>query len=161
MNWNNIILPRVSSGCYHGHPVVAQRTPVEYTQIRPRHSATIDGEEGRDKDIPRPVASVSEATFPEWLIGVLRQKGFEEPTSNQVQVWPAALRSHDLVGTAEAGSGKTIAYVPPMLAHSQAQEERHPGEGPVGIVVVPAQELCSQAQENTQEFPGVAGGPDP
>jgi len=96
--------------------------------------------------------SFEEAPFPDWICKSLRQRGFTQPTAIQLQAWPVALHGHDLVGIAETGSGKTMAYIPPMLVHILAQPELRPGEGPVGLVIAPTRELCIQVCQETESF---------
>jgi len=43
--------------------------------------------------------------------------GIEEPTPIQAQALPLALRGRDVIGIAKTGSGKTFAYIWPMLVH--------------------------------------------
>jgi len=64
---------------------------------------------------------------------------------------------NDLVGIAGTGSGKTLAYVLPMLVHIHAQSGLMPGEGPMGLVLVPNRELCDQVTRQVNEFSGDAG----
>merc|ERR1740121_954632 len=45
-----------------------------------------------------------------------------------------------------------MAYVVPMLVHIGAQPELKPEEGPVGLVLLPCQELCTQVQDNINTF---------
>ena len=66
------------------------------------------------------------------------------PTPIQAQVWPLALLGGDIVEIAETGSGRKLAYVLPMIKHVTGQLEVLPGDGPIGLVVVPSRELCQQ-----------------
>ena len=57
---------------------------------------------------------------------------------------PAAMSGRDVIGIAKTGSGKTAAYVWPMLPHIMDQEELQPGEGPIAVILAPTRELCIQ-----------------
>ena len=57
---------------------------------------------------------------------------------------PAAMSGRDVIGIAKTGSGKTAAYVWPMLPHIMDQEELKPGEGPIAVILAPTRELCIQ-----------------
>lgn len=46
---------------------------------------------------------------------------------------PAALSGRDIIGIAKTGSGKTAAFVWPMLTHIIDQPELQPGDGPIGM----------------------------
>ena len=49
------------------------------------------------------------------LMGGIRRAGYEAPTPIQEAAIPAALRGRDLIGTAQTGTGKTAAFVLPIL----------------------------------------------
>lgn len=46
-----------------------------------------------------------------------------------------------MIGVAKTGSGKTIAYVWPLLVHVSAQRAVEKKEGPIGLILVPTREL--------------------
>ena len=58
-----------------------------------------------------------------------------------------ALSGWDMTGIACTDSGKTMAYVLPMIVHIAAQTELKPQEGLVGLNLVPCRELCVQVQQ--------------
>ena len=45
-----------------------------------------------------------------------------------------------------------MAYVPPMLQHIKAQDDLKPGEGPVGLVLLPCRELWPQVEREVNVF---------
>ena len=57
----------------------------------------------------------------EYVMQEIAKAGFVEPTAIQAQGWPMALNGRDLIGIAETGSGKTIAYLLPAIVHVNAQ----------------------------------------
>lgn len=63
-----------------------------------------------------------------------------------LQGLPIALSGRDMIGIAKTGSGKTAAFIWPMLVHIMDQKELEPGEGPIAIVVCPTRELCQQVR---------------
>ena len=73
----------------------------------------------------------------------IHRAGYEEPTPIQVQAIPAALEGHDLIGTAQTGTGKTAAFVLPIL-HKLLT-------GPRGVaralIVTPTRELAEQIND--------------
>eukprot|EP00929_Paragymnodinium_shiwhaense_P071794 TRINITY_DN36462_c0_g1_i3.p1 TRINITY_DN36462_c0_g1~~TRINITY_DN36462_c0_g1_i3.p1 ORF type:complete len:662 (+),score=159.67 TRINITY_DN36462_c0_g1_i3:62-2047(+) len=121
-----------------------------------------------DWEVPHIVETFGEAGLPEYMLNVALQKGFERPTRIQMQVWPAALSGHDVVGISETGSGKTLAYAIPMLVHVKAQERVTPDEGPIGLVIAMTRELCMQVCEEINVWTpssddhayAIAGGDD-
>jgi len=44
----------------------------------------------------------------DYVMSVVRQQNWTEPTPIQAQGWPLALSGRDLVGIAQTGSGKTL-----------------------------------------------------
>jgi len=54
------------------------------------------------------------------------------------------MSGRDVIGIAETGSGKTLAFLLPMLRHIKDQRPVDSGEGPIGLVVAPTRELCTQ-----------------
>eukprot|EP00419_Tripos_fusus_P006869 CAMPEP_0172682008 /NCGR_PEP_ID=MMETSP1074-20121228/17863_1 /TAXON_ID=2916 /ORGANISM="Ceratium fusus, Strain PA161109" /LENGTH=645 /DNA_ID=CAMNT_0013500611 /DNA_START=44 /DNA_END=1978 /DNA_ORIENTATION=- len=153
IQWKGLDLPAIQKDFAIMHPRTEQLSTRECDGIRAKHSIHVfDDMGGEGHDLPKPVLSFEEVPFPDWIVDVLRQKGFKEPRSIQVQAWPAILKGRDLIGIAETGSGKTIAYVPPMLVHLLAQPELQPGEGPVAIILVPSRELCIQVHSEIEAF---------
>jgi ATP-dependent RNA helicase RhlE len=67
--------------------------------------------------------------------------GFVQPTPIQEQTIPLVLQGRDVVGTSQTGSGKTAAFVLPILHVMQ------PGEGVRALVVTPTRELARQIEE--------------
>uniref|UniRef100_A0A4W3H8L0 RNA helicase n=1 Tax=Callorhinchus milii TaxID=7868 RepID=A0A4W3H8L0_CALMI len=81
----------------------------------------------------------------DWLIQQSRQLGIKEPTPVQEHCIPAILRGQDCMGCAKTGSGKTAAFVLPILQKLS--------EDPYGIfclVLSPTRELASQIAEQFQ-----------
>ncbi|OXT09799.1 hypothetical protein B9K03_12070, partial [Rothia sp. Olga] len=51
------------------------------------------------------------------------------------------------------GSGKTIAYLLPLIRHIKAQRELSKSEtGPIGLILAPTRELASQIHEEILKF---------
>ena len=62
----------------------------------------------KGNDVPKPVTTFEEASFPSYVYNALKMQGFVEPTPIQAQGWPMALSGRDFVGIAQTGSGKTL-----------------------------------------------------
>jgi ATP-dependent RNA helicase DDX42 len=80
-----------------------------------------------------------------------RPRSYEQPTAIQAQALPAALSGRDVLGIAKTGSGKTAAFVLPMLVHLMDQPELEKGTGPIGVVVAPTRELAEQIHRETRK----------
>ncbi len=73
--------------------------------------------------------------------------GFVEPTPIQVQAIPVILAGSDVLGAAQTGSGKTAAFVLPLLQRLQSlpAENRHQyGRAVRSLILVPTRELAAQ-----------------
>ncbi|HEX9050600.1 MAG TPA: DEAD/DEAH box helicase, partial [Anaeromyxobacter sp.] len=76
----------------------------------------------------------------------LERAGFEHPTPIQAQAIPPALAGRDVIGTAATGTGKTAAFVLPIL-------ERLTGKlGTRALVLAPTRELALQIGEEVERF---------
>ena len=74
--------------------------------------------------MPKPVRSFEEAFW--WQPDVLRMLRepalhFERPSPIQMQAWPILLQGRDLIGIAQTGTGKTLAFLLPAYVHIEAQ----------------------------------------
>ncbi len=80
---------------------------------------------------------------------------FITPTPIQSAAIPAALEGKDLVATAHTGTGKTLAFLVPMIELLG----KKPGRGVAGLVLVPTRELAIQVHAQFEELRGKAFGP--
>ncbi|KAI8923386.1 P-loop containing nucleoside triphosphate hydrolase protein [Entophlyctis helioformis] len=128
-------------------PNVTMRSEHEIQAFRMKHQMTIYG-----TNIPRPVESFAEASFPSYVLKEVESLGFKSPTAIQAQGWPMALSGRDVVGVAETGSGKTLAYTLPAIVHINAQPLLKPGDGPVVLILAPTRELAIQIQVEANKF---------
>jgi len=74
----------------------------------------------------------------------LLKYSFVEPTPVQAQAIPPALAGHDVVATAQTGTGKTLAFVLPML---ESLLKNRPGTAVSAVVLSPTRELALQIGE--------------
>ncbi len=74
------------------------------------------------------------------LIEILDKQGFKSPTPIQAQCIPIAIQGKDLMGIAQTGTGKTMAFGIPML-------QRLAGNKDKGLIIVPTRELAVQINE--------------
>ncbi|KAK0594941.1 hypothetical protein LWI29_002006 [Acer saccharum] len=98
---------------YVASPSVTAMSEKEVEENRLQREITVEG-----RDVPKPVKSFSDVGFPEYCMQEIAKAGFVEPTAIQARGWPMAC---DLIGIAETGSGKTIAYLLPAIIHVNAQ----------------------------------------
>lgn len=79
--------------------------------------------------------------------------GFEQPTPIQVATIPVALTGQDILGSAETGTGKTAAYLLPVIQKLLAQNtlgQQPPKHSLRVLVLVPTRELALQVAEQAE-----------
>lgn len=102
--------------------------------------------------VPHPVTSFAHFNFDEPLMKSIRKSEYTQPTAIQSQSIPAALNGRDVIGIAKTGSGKTAAFIWPMLVHVMDQRELQPGDGPIGLILAPTRELSLQIYNEAKKF---------
>ena len=85
------------------------------------------------------------------LQGVLAA-GYTKPTPIQTQAIPVAQAGRDLIGCAQTGTGKTAAFVLPLLDRLSAQERRNGSRRVRALVVTPTRELASQVEKAIRAY---------
>jgi ATP-dependent RNA helicase RhlE len=89
------------------------------------------------------------------ILKAVLEQGYETPTAIQAQAIPAVLAGHDLLGGAQTGTGKTAAFVLPMLhklSQSEAPRNKFGGLGIRALVLTPTRELAAQVEESVQTY---------
>jgi ATP-dependent RNA helicase RhlE len=85
------------------------------------------------------------------LLTAIQRANYDTPYPIQVEAIPAVLLRKDIIGLAPTGSGKTAAYILPILQHLLQQEAPRDRQVPV-LVLVPTRELAIQVAEVTENF---------
>lgn len=83
------------------------------------------------------------------LLRALEARGFETPTEIQERAIPIILEGKDLMASAQTGTGKTAAFVLPIL-HRLHQPPINKGRGPRVLVLTPTRELATQIDNEIQ-----------
>ena len=89
------------------------------------------------------------------LLDALDQRGYERTTPIQSAVLPYALEGKDVIGCAETGTGKTAAYLLPILARllRENREGYRPQHGVTrALILAPTRELATQIDDEVQGF---------
>lgn len=84
------------------------------------------------------VSSFAEMGLDSNLVGFLKHKGIAKPTEVQARAMPLALKGEDLIAIAQTGSGKTMAFILPILAAMAKKSETR------AIIFVPSREMAQQ-----------------
>ena len=86
------------------------------------------------------------------LLRAVRGCGYEVPTPIQAQAIPQLLEGHDLLGIAQTGSGKTAAFVLPILQQLASPEGRGKPHAPRALVLAPTRELAIQIGDGFRDY---------
>jgi ATP-dependent RNA helicase RhlE len=107
------------------------------------------------------------------ILKAIQEAGYVEPTPIQSSAIPLILAGHDLIGIAQTGTGKTAAFVLPILAklsstHRNDGPQAEPGSGPGSppssprgggggrqiraLIIAPTRELVVQIEENVRAY---------
>ena len=85
--------------------------------------------------------------------------GYDRPTPIQEQAIPYLLNGRDLIGVAQTGTGKTAAFMLPILNRLvKVRRPRHIGH-PRALVLSPTRELAAQTAENVKRYSKYANLP--
>lgn len=105
--------------------------------------------------IPRPMRSWVESKLTPELLKAVERAGYKTPSPIQMAAIPLGLQQRDVIGIAETGSGKTAAFVLPMLTYISRlppMSEENEAEGPYAVVMAPTRELAQQIEDETVKF---------
>ena len=89
------------------------------------------------------------------IVKAVLEQGYETPTAIQAQAIPVILEGHDLLGGAQTGTGKTAAFVLPLLhklSQGQTSKNKFGGLGIRALVLTPTRELAAQVEESVQTY---------
>ena len=84
------------------------------------------------------------------LLRAVTESGYSDPTAIQKQAIPSVLMMRDLIGIAQTGTGKTAAFVLPMidiLGHGRSRARM-----PRSLILEPTRELAAQVAENFEKY---------
>jgi ATP-dependent RNA helicase RhlE len=125
------------------------------TAARPHlHAAPVETIERPQADYdPTPIAFDALPLNPALLEGI-RFRGFEATMPVQSAVIPIALAGHDVIGCADTGTGKTVAFVLPILDRLLRARAERPDECGFTrvLILAPTRELCVQIEDDVQGF---------
>lgn len=105
--------------------------------------------------VPNPMRIWAEGTLPWELLEAIHKVGYARPTPIQMQAIPIACEMRDMIAVAETGSGKTAAYMIPLLSYVNtlpALDDTTAQDGPYAIVLAPSRELVLQIEEEARKF---------
>ncbi|NXI16500.1 DDX59 helicase, partial [Irena cyanogastra] len=105
------------------------------------------------QQVPRPIVEFEHCCFPETLNNNLKNSGYEVPTPIQMQMIPVGLLGRDILASADTGSGKTAAFLLPVIMKVLKESET-----PSALILAPTRELAIQIERQAKEL--MAGLPN-
>jgi ATP-dependent RNA helicase RhlE len=87
------------------------------------------------------------------LLDAVKDIGYQNPTPVQIKTIPPILGGHDLIGIAQTGTGKTAAYLLPLLFKIKYAQGNHPR----ALILAPTKELCIQIYDNLNNLSKYCG----
>nr|XP_020461094.1 ATP-dependent RNA helicase DDX42 isoform X2 [Monopterus albus] len=144
---SEIDYPPFEKNFYNEHEELSSLTGTQVLELRQKLNLRVSGAAP-----PKPCTSFAHFGFDEQLMHQIRKSEYTQPTPIQCQGVPIALSGRDMIGIAKTGSGKTAAFIWPMLVHIMDQKELEAGEGPIAVIVCPTRELCQQIHAECKRF---------
>ena len=133
---------------YKPLPELSNLSPQDCQNKRKEAEIRVVGE----GDLPAPVDTFEQLQLHPKLFEAIQKQGFDIPTPIQRQALPVALSGRNMIGIAKTGSGKTAAFVIPLIPHILAQRPLGKGEGPIAVIVAPSRELARQIFKETKKY---------
>uniref|UniRef100_A0A452EM52 Probable ATP-dependent RNA helicase DDX59 n=1 Tax=Capra hircus TaxID=9925 RepID=A0A452EM52_CAPHI len=127
---------------YTEHAFVARLREDQIETLRRQLGITVRG-----RGVPRPIVDFEHCGFPEALNRNLKASGYEVPTPIQMQMIPVGLLGRDVLASADTGSGKTAAFLLPVIVRALSQSK-----SPSGLVLTPTRELAIQIERQAKEL---------
>ncbi|XP_010894289.2 probable ATP-dependent RNA helicase DDX59 [Esox lucius] len=108
--------------------------------------------EGRE--VGRPIVEFEHCNLPPTIGANLKKAGYEAPTPVQMQMVPVGLSGRDVIASADTGSGKTVAFLLPVVVQALKHQRRVEGcpGGPTALVLTPTRELAIQIERQVKEL---------
>ncbi len=130
-----------------------RRPPTAKSPRRPSLASELEAALDAAQRIPTPNATTFTALgLPKPLVLALSKKGIDAPFAIQARAIPDVLAGRDVLGRAQTGGGKTLAFGLPMLARlassgSTSSGSKRTPKAPRALVLVPTRELATQVAD--------------
>ncbi|PCH85221.1 MAG: ATP-dependent RNA helicase [Piscirickettsiaceae bacterium] len=101
----------------------------------------------------QPTIGFADLALSSSVMDALKHIGYEQPSSIQAEAIPHLLEGHDLIGTAQTGTGKTAAFALPLLSKINLKKAE-----PQVLVLTPTRELAIQVAEAFKTYASAMKG---
>ncbi|XP_077391435.1 putative ATP-dependent RNA helicase DDX59 [Festucalex cinctus] len=109
------------------------------------------GIETQGTDVRRPIIEFEHCGFPATLNANLKSASYDVPTPVQMQMLPVGLTGRDVITSADTGSGKTVAFLLPVVLKAMKEQTQSVGS-PVALILTPTRELAIQIERQAKEL---------
>lgn len=149
-------LPPLVKGFYEEHEEVKRMTDEEVNKFRKDNNNIVVShfKDGDKFILPKPAPKFEHSfhNHPD-ILKVIASQGFTTPSPIQAQAWPILLQSKDLIGIAQTGTGKTLAYLlPGLLSIVKQTLPREKRSGPSMLILAPTRELAQQIDREAKKY---------
>ncbi|WP_214071067.1 DEAD/DEAH box helicase [Mucilaginibacter sp. dw_454] len=93
-------------------------------------------------------ATFEDFKFNRQILNAIADAGYTEPTPVQLKAMPPILNGQDVMGIAQTGTGKTAAYVLPIIMRLKYAQ----GDHARALIIAPTRELAMQIEENVKAY---------
>ncbi|XP_062973521.1 probable ATP-dependent RNA helicase DDX59 [Elgaria multicarinata webbii] len=128
--------------CYEENAFMLSLQDEQIENLKQQLGIAVQGE-----GVARPIVEFEHCGFPEILNSNLKGSGYEVPTPVQMQMIPVGLQGRDIVATADTGSGKTAAFLLPVIIKALGERET-----PSALILTPTRELAIQIEKQAKEL---------
>ncbi|XP_068156584.1 probable ATP-dependent RNA helicase DDX43 [Drosophila tropicalis] len=153
-------VPPITKNFYKEASEVSNLSELEVERIRKENNNTTVSHlfEAKDGETPEPIPNPVwkfEQCFAEYpdLLGEIQKQGFLKPSPIQAQAWPVLLQGRDMIGIAQTGTGKTLAFLLPGMIHTEYQSTPRGQRGGANVLVLaPTRELALQIEMEVNKY---------
>jgi ATP-dependent RNA helicase RhlE len=107
------------------------------------------------RHIWRPIMKFEELNLAPAILQAVQEQGYDTPTPVQAQAIPIVLAGHDLLAGAQTGTGKTAAFMLPILhklSLAEAGRNKFGGKAIRALVLTPTRELAAQIEDSAKDY---------
>ncbi|XP_006834224.1 PREDICTED: probable ATP-dependent RNA helicase DDX59 [Chrysochloris asiatica] len=127
---------------YKEHPFVLNLQEDQIEHLKQQLGIVVQGQ-----GVTRPIIEFEHCGFPETLNHNLKKSGYEVPTPIQMQMIPVGLLGRDILASADTGSGKTAAFLLPVIMRALFEDKT-----PSALILTPTRELAIQIERQAKEL---------
>ncbi|RXM28339.1 putative ATP-dependent RNA helicase DDX59 [Acipenser ruthenus] len=132
---------------YREDPFISSLTEEQVERLKQEQGIVVHGQ-----DIIRPIIEFEHCGLPDHLNCNLKRGGYEVPTPIQMQMIPVGLAGRDVIASADTGSGKTAAFLLPVLVRALEERRANTVHGPASLILTPTRELAIQIERQAKEM---------